>query len=324
MIKDTSKKVTLILIENLIWIIFAGIYILFAVVHPAFRNPNFFLRLVYFSVPLGFIILAEATCLLSGVFDLSVGQLTGLITMLSAVLIVNENLFQGIPGYLLILLPLVLGLGFGAINGLLVGRLKLNPFLATLGTYLVFFGAKLQATGASTVTGFPADYLIFGSENVPTILLFFVIFGVLFFILTKTRFGYHLYSVGGNPDASEMLGINRSRLYFLVYLISGILCGFAALTYTGFVGAASPTVASDTVFMAFAGAILAGVSISGGRGSIVNVIGGILLISTIEGGLTMLEVSVYERQILFGALVIIAIVVNKTREKLRDRILLPR
>jgi len=324
MMKDTSKRITLFFIENLIWLILAGIYVFFVVIHPAFRNIDFLFRLIFFSIPLGFIILAEATCLLAGVFDLSVGQLTGLVTMLSAVLIVNAGLSQSIPSLLLIPLPLILGLGFGVLNGFLVGKLKLNPFLATLGTYLVFYGAKLQATGASTVSRFPAAYLIFGRETIPTILLFILVFGMLYFILTKTRFGYHLYSVGGNPDASEMLGVNKSKIYFLVYAISGVLCGLAALTYTGFVGAASPTVASDTVFMAFAGAILAGVSINGGRGSIVNVIGGILLISTIEGGLTMLEVSVYFRQILFGALVIIAIIVNKTRERLRDRILLPR
>jgi ribose/xylose/arabinose/galactoside ABC-type transport system permease subunit len=324
MIRDTSKRVTLFFIDNLIWIILAGIYFLFVALNPGFQSLNFFYRLVYFSIPLGFIVLAEAICLLAGVFDLSVGQLTGLVTMASAVLIVKTSLFQGVPDFLLVLIPLIMGLGLGAFNGFLVGKLKLNPFLATLGTYLVFYGAKLQATGASTVYGFPDVYLIFGGEAIPTILVFFLIFGVLYFLLTKTRFGYHVYSVGSNPEASEMLGVRKSKIYFLVYLISGILCGFAALAYTGFVGAASPTVASDTVFMAFAGAILAGVSINGGRGSIVNVIGGILLISTIEGGLTMLDVSVYYRQVLFGTLVIVAIVINKARERLRDRLLLPR
>ena len=78
------------------------------------------------------------------------------------------------------------------------------------------------------------------------------------------------------------------------------------------------------VFMAFAAAILAGISIKGGRGSIVNVIGGILLLSVIEGGLTMVQMSVFMRQVIFGALVIVAIIVNRAREKLRDRILLPR
>ncbi|MCW4017929.1 MAG: ABC transporter permease [Candidatus Bathyarchaeota archaeon] len=323
MSKLTRNRISLLLIDNLIWIILAGIYLSFAVILPSFRNPIFLFKIIYFSIPLGFIILAEATCLIAGVFDISVGQLTGLVTMLSAVLIVDTGYFAGVPSFLLVLLPLALGLGFGALNGFLVGKLKLNPFLATLGTYLIFYGAKLQTTGASTVAGLPEAYLL-GGDSTSTILLFLAVFVVLYFIITRTRFGHHVYSIGGNSNTSEMLGVNKSKIYFLVYLISGILCGFAALTYTGFVSAASPTVASDTVFMAFAGAILAGVSINGGRGSMFNVVGGILLITVIAAGLTMLSVSVYWRQVLFGVLVIVAIIVNKSREKLRDRILLPR
>lgn len=324
MSRNMRDKITLLFIENLIWPILIGIYVFFAIVNPAFRSPSFLYQLVYFSVPIGFVILAEAVCLLAGVFDLSVGQLTGLTTMLSADMIVGMNLFHGYQGYLLVLLPLVISLCLGFLNSILVGKLKLNPFLATLGTYLVFYGAKLQTTGAATVSGLPGSYLIFGAQIVPTILLFFIVSVVLYFVLNKTRFGLHVYSTGSNSETSEMLGINKGNIYVLVYLISGLLCGFAALAYTGFVGAASPTVASDTVFMAFAGAILAGISINGGRGSILNVIGGVLLIGTIEGGLTMLQMSVYMRQVFFGALVIVAILVNRAREKLRDRILLPR
>ena len=324
MVNNVRERITLFLIENLIWVILAGIYVSFAVIHPAFWTPEFFLRLIYFSVPLGFIVLAQATCLLAGLFDISVGQMTGLTTMLSAKLILETGFFQEAPGYLLIFLPLIIGSGCGMLNGFLVGKIGLNPFLATLGTYLVFYGAKLETTGATTIFGLPKSYMIFGGEVMPTILLFFIITGVLYIVLTKTRFGYHVYSLGSNPEVSEMLGVNKSKIYFFVYVISGLLCGFAALTYTGFVAVASPTVASGAVFMTFAGAVLAGVSIRGGRGSTFNVIGGILLITVIEGGLTMLEMSVYMRQIFFGGLVIVAILVNRTRERLRDKILLPR
>jgi ribose/xylose/arabinose/galactoside ABC-type transport system permease subunit len=323
MSKFNKKKLPLLLIDNMIWLILAGIYIIFALMLPAFWSPSFLFKLVYFSIPLGFIILAVATCLIAGVFDISVGQLTGFVAVLSATLIV-DGCFSGLPTPLLILLPILLGLGCGALNGFLVGKLKLNPFLATLGTYLVFYGAKLQISGASTVSGLPDAYLLLGGESIPTILLFAGVFAMLFLVLKKTRFGHHVYSIGGNAEASEMLGINKTRVIFIVYIISGILCGFAALTYTGFVSAASPTVASDTVFMAFAGAILAGVSINGGRGSLLNVLGGILLITVIEAGLTMMSVSVYTRQILFGVLVIVAIILNRSTARLKDKILLPK
>jgi ribose/xylose/arabinose/galactoside ABC-type transport system permease subunit len=320
----TRERISLFLIENSIWVILSVIYVSFAVIQPAFRSPSFFFTLFYFSVPIGFIILAEAVCLITGVFDISVGQMTGFITMLSAKIILSLDFFQVIPGYLLVFLPLLFGIALGMLNGFLVGKIKLNPFLATLGMFLVFLGAKLETSGATTLFGLPEGYLIFGGEIIPTLILFVIVVIFLYILLTKTSFGCHIYGLGGNAEASEMLGVNKAKIYFLVYTISGLLCGFAALTYTGFVSAASPTVASDTVFMAFAGAILAGVSIHGGRGSIVNVIGGILLISIIEGGLTMVQMSVYTRQIIFGALVIVAIIVNRTRERLRDRILLPR
>jgi ribose/xylose/arabinose/galactoside ABC-type transport system permease subunit len=180
--KFSKKKISLLLLDNMIWLILAGIYLVFALMLPAFWSPSFFFKLIYFSVPLGFIILAVATCLIAGVFDISVGQLTGFVAVLSATLIV-DGYFSGLPTPLLILLPLLLGLGCGALNGFLVGKLKLNPFLATLGTYLVFYGAKLQISGASTISGLPEVYLLFGGESIPTILLFAGVFAVLLFIL---------------------------------------------------------------------------------------------------------------------------------------------
>lgn len=319
MVKNIRKKITLFFVSNLIWVILIATYLSFSILHRAFFNLGFIERLIYFSIPLGFIVLAETVCLMTGVFDISVGQMTGLITMLSALLILNN--LQGVPGLLLVFLPLIVGAACGMINGFLVGIIKLNPFLATLGTYLVFMGAKLEVSGASTLFGLPESYIFIGSNIYATIALFSAVFLVLYYVINKTTFGHHVYAIGGNPAVSQMLGINKNRIYFLMFMLSGILCGFAALVYTGLVHAASPTVASNALFMALAGAVLAGVSLSGGRGSLLNVLGGILFIQVVEAGLTMLAVSVFMRQIFFGLLVIFAIIVNRSREKLRDKLL---
>lgn len=320
MVDVSRKRIMLVLIDNLVWVLVIGFYIIFGFLHPTMFNVSHLEFIIYSSVPVGFIILAEAIVLLSGNFDLSVGQITGFTAMVSGFLIIRCGLSA--PVYVLILLPILVGLACGALNGFLVGKVGLNPFLATLGTYMIFFGGTLEVS-STTIYGFPESYLIFGYEPIPTIFLLIITIIILHLVLSKTRFGISFYATGSDARSSRMLGINTGNMYFYAYLIAGALCGVAGLIYTGYLTAVPPSTADGTVFMAFAGAVLGGISLRGGRGSITNVLGGILLISIFESGLTMLAISTFMRRIFFGVLVVVAILINKYREKIKDRILLP-
>jgi len=121
-----------------------------------------------------------------------------------------------------------------------------------------------------------------------------------------------------------MLGINKGIMYFFAYLIAGFFCGMSALFYTGFLFAIDPYTATDALFPAFAAAVIGGISLKGGRGSVINIFAGLILLAVIEAGLSMFAVSPFLREIVFGCLVIGAIVINRLRDSVRDRILRPR
>lgn len=316
-----SDQIKLFFIDHLIWIITIGTFLSFGLlIGPKFFSISNIRFIVYSSSTLGFIVLAEGLCLLSGNFDLSVGQLTGFTAMFTAMLVTEW--VPGIPWYLGVLSILAFGGAMGAINGFFVGKLEINPFLFTLGTYMMFRGLTLVISTNPISRGFPAGYLeIGGGEHIILFLIGAVV--LLHFLLNNTRLGSNIFAVGSKKETAEMLGISGGNVIFKVYVISGLLCGFAGLMYTGFVSSATPGLANNTLFMAFAGAVIGGIRLSGGRGSMVGALGGTLLLGVISAGLTFLHVPPTQVRVFYGAVIVIAILVNRMRTGIRDRILMP-
>ena len=320
----TRDKVMLFFVEKIAWFLAILFYVIFAVLKPTgmLRWDTLFF-IIYAAVPLGFIVLAVSICLISGNFDLSVGMMTGFIGMVAGMIMVRW-LPDTIPAPLTILLPLIIGLGCGALNGSLVGFLRLNPFLATLGTSMVFLGGKLLINPDSIYgTDLPRIYTMIGNNEVISLSVFVATLIVLWFVLHSTRFGAHLYAMGAGPKTASMLGINKGRMCFFAYLIAGFFCGMSALSYTGFLLAVDPYTGSTDLFPAFAAAVIGGISLKGGRGSVVNAVAGLILLGIIGSGLSMFAVTPYLRQFVFGCLVIAAIMINKLRDSVRDIILRP-
>ena len=320
----TRDKVMLFFVEKIAWFLAILFYVIFAVLKPTgMLRWDMLVFIIYSAVPLGFIVLAESICLISGNFDLSVGMMTGFIGMVAGVIMISW-LPDTIPAPLTILLPLILGLGCGALNGSLVGFLGLNPFLATLGTSMVFFGGNLLIHPYPIYgTDLPKIYTMIGNNEVISLSVFVATLIVLWFVLRSIRFGAHLYALGAGPKTASMLGINKSRMYFFVYLIAGFFCGMSALFYTGFLLAIDPYAGSTDLLPAFAAAVIGGISLKGGRGSVVNAVAGLILLGIIGSGLSMFAVTPYLRQFAYGCLVIAAIIINKLRDSVRDRILRP-
>jgi len=146
----------------------------------------------------------------------------------------------------------------------------------------------------------------------------------LYFILDHTRFGSHIRAIGGNSDAANMLGINVGNTHFWIFTIAGALAGVAGLLYTGYLKCIPSTIAEGDIFLAFAGAIIGGVSLRGGRGSAIGALGGVLLMGVINAGCTMTAMEPALRGVLNGFILLTAILINKTRANLRDRILMPK
>lgn len=323
---STSKNIQVGILDNLIWVIIVVLFIIFSATIPNFFTPVDVRFMFYDASAIGMLVFAEALVLISGNMDLSVARNAGLTAMFIGMLL--HSWLPGLPGWLgIILMPLFGGL-LGAFNGILVGRIKINPFLATLATFLIYNwltfvinrGAIINLSPALV---YPGGGNIFGLHF--AIVVLFVVCGVLYFLLEHTRFGNYVRAIGGNSEAAGMLGISLPWMNFWVFTIAGVLAGTAGLLYTGYLESIPSTIASgDAIFLAFAGAIIGGVSLWGGEGSMIGAFVGVLLLGIIDTGTTMTSVDPAVRGVINGVILLLAILINKSRVDLRDRILMPK
>lgn len=304
------------ILNNFAWVLVILFYAVFAILRPAaIFNIRIVIFLFYVMTINGLLVLAQSIALISGNFDISIDRITAFVAITVAKLLVTFN----INPYLGILLAVMFGILCGAFNGFLVGILRFNPFVSTLATSMVFSGLLLVVSSTS-IWHLPRAYLYVGQNMGVAILVFFLILIFFWFFFRYTKFGRHIYAVGGNPSAAPMLGINTRIILFLTYCIIGGVCGIAALFYTGFNGSAPTNMATGALFPAFAGAVLGGISLRGGRGSVVNAFAGALLIGIINAGLAMFAVAEPIRVLTTGLMVIIAIVIGSFRETLREKV----
>jgi ribose/xylose/arabinose/galactoside ABC-type transport system permease subunit len=318
--KVTSSKIAITVLDQIAWILVVAFYAAFAIIMPhAMLKISIVTFMVYAAAPLGFLVLAETLVLITGNMDLSIDNNAGFAAMASGVIIMNT---PGIPWYLAVFLPPLFGMAVGAFNGFIVGYMRMNPFLVTLGSTEILAGARLIIY-PGTIPGslIPAGYMMWGGDPMLAIATFIVILVCFWFFLKYTRVGNHLYAVGGSSEAAMMMGINLKRSYLVVFMLSGMLAGIAGLFFSGFINSVSRNLANWTLFPAFSGAVIGGVAMQGGRGSPINAFAGTVFIGIVEGGLTMFAMPTETRVMVYGLLVIVAIFINKSRDIARDRIL---
>lgn len=309
-------RIVLFILDNIAWFLVILFYAFFAILKPyAMLNIDIIVFIFYTMTTVGLLVLAESIALLSGNFDISIDRMTGFVAIFAAKLITKYS----INPYVGLLLPVILGGFCGSFNGLLVGILGLNPFISTLSSSIIFAGLLLIVSPQS-VWNIPAPYLFVGRNMGASISLFFCILIFFWFFLKYSRLGRRIYASGGNPSASAMLGIDVGKTYFITYCIVGMICGIAAIIYTGFSGAAPINMAYGALFPAFAGAVLGGISLRGGRGSVLNAFAGGLLIAVINAGLAMFAIPEAIRMVITGVLVVTAILIGNFREIIRGRV----
>jgi ribose/xylose/arabinose/galactoside ABC-type transport system permease subunit len=320
-----SEKIKLGLVEHLIWLIILGVFIVFSLTIPHFFTIRNILFILYAASPLGFLVFGEAIALLSGNMDLSLSENAGLTAMLVGVILVDWA--PWLPGWVGIILMVLVGALLGAVNGFFVGKMKINPFLITLSTFIMFNWSTYYLR-RGVIVKVPAALLVLGGGKTGGIFnSIFVLVGmvfILYILLEHTRFGSHIKAIGGNSEASGMLGISVENTNFWIFTISGALAGISGLLYVGYLKCIPSTIADGAIFLAFAGAIMGGVSLQGGRGSIIGALGGLILMGIIDAGCTMTAMEPALRGVLNGFILLIAILINRARGSLRDRILMPK
>jgi ribose/xylose/arabinose/galactoside ABC-type transport system permease subunit len=239
-----------------------------------FRNLRSFELVLYASVPLGLLVLAESICLLSGHFDLSIGAIAGFSAVFTGMLIGECTQCWAVVGdpYLAMGIILVVGGFIGFINGVMIAKLNVNPFLQTLAFLIIFTGAKTALT-TQPVRALPEEYLFLGRNSLYAIGLMIAVFLLFAFIMRYTNFGQSVYAVGSSETSARAVGVNTDRIIIAVYVISGVLAALAGLMLTGYSTIVPPDIAENMVFPAFAAAVIGGVRLFGGRGRISGALG---------------------------------------------------
>jgi ribose transport system permease protein len=254
--------------------------------------------------------------ILLGGIDLSAGSVLALSSVIIATL-----LSSGTPAVVATLAGLVAGGLMGLANGIIISKGKVAPFIATLGSMTVLRGLALVVSNGSPISSFNSDFfsLLGGgyvARLVPIpVVLMLVMFGVFWVLLRKTVFGRHIYATGGNAESAKLSGVKVDRIQLWVYTIAGVMSALAGVVLTSRLNSAQPTAGTGYELDAIAAVVLGGTSLTGGRGWIFGTLVGALLIGVLNNGLNLLDVSSFYQQVIKGAVILLAVLIDRANKK---------
>jgi fructose transport system permease protein len=287
----------------------------FSLIAPRFLGIGALSTILKQVTVTGFVALAQTLIILTAGIDLSVGA----ILVLSSLVMGNLAVFSGVPVFFAILIGLAAGGVMGLINGLLVTKMRLPPFIVTLGTLSIFEAIKLWYSQSESIRNVDieaqAPFLLwfgqgynFGGASISyggiTLIL---LAAVLWYVLNHTAWGRHVHAIGDDPDAAMLSGIKVDRVLISVYTVAGLICGFAAWIAIGRVGSISPIAFSDVNLASITAVVIGGTSLFGGRGSIIGSVLGAMIVGVFITGLSLAGVDDYWQKFAAGCLVIIAV-----------------
>lgn len=262
---------------------------------------------------LGILTLAMALPMLTGGINLSIIASMNACSLIIAYFITQ---YTGISWlFISIILSLLCALAIGLLNGTLIAVIRVSPILATLGTMTLLNGINILVTNGSTIANFPESILNINASailGIPTpILLFLLLAGLVWFFLEKTSMGKAVYFIGNNEKATYYSGINTKKVLIWVYIISSILCIFAAILMMSKLNSAKASYGDSYLLISILASVLGGINPDGGKGKLVGIMLALVLLQVIESGLNMLSVSSYITMILWGSLLLVFIFLQK-------------
>ncbi|AXF02644.1 ABC transporter permease [Paraburkholderia hospita] len=254
--------------------------------------------------------------ILLGGIDLSAGSVLALSSVIIASLLTS-----GMPAGLATLAGLVAGGLMGLVNGLVISKGKVAPFIATLGSMTVLRGLALVLSNGSPLSSFNSDFFsLLGGGYIARIVpipvvLMLVMFAIFWVLLRKTVFGRHIYATGGNAESAKLSGVKVDRIQLYVYTISGVMAALAGVVLTSRLNSAQPTAGTGYELDAIAAVVLGGTSLTGGRGWIFGTLVGALLIGVLNNGLNLLDVSSFYQQVIKGGVILLAVLIDRGNKK---------
>jgi inositol transport system permease protein len=309
-----------------IFLIFAAMVVGASILSPAFLSSTNLINIVRQMSIVGLIALGVTGVIVSAGIDLSSGSVVGLTAVVAASLAQSpDNTAAFYPGLHLPLIVAVLaacavGALVGLINGSLVAKTRIPPFIATLGTYTAIRGLALLYTGGRPISDLTDAYDFIGQGvllGVPVPIVILVVMAVVTHILyAHTKFGKYIYAIGGNEQAARVSGIDASKYKMLIYVYASFLAGLAGLVVSARIGSGQPGLGVGYELDAIAAAVIGGTSLSaGGIGTVAGTIIGALIIGVLNNILDLMNVSAYFQQIIKGCIIVGAVILDQLKQR---------
>jgi ribose transport system permease protein len=288
--------------------------VIFSFLSSKFFTGSNWMNIFQQSAINGCIAIGMTMVIITGGIDLSVGSIIAFSAMIMA-----QMMDAGVPPVLAVILGMMMGAGAGALNGVLISYLKLQPFLVTMGTMSLFRGLTLIISDGLPVRSFSSPFVNFMSSfngifPIPIIILLaFAV--VIYLIIRYSRFGQHIFAIGGNEEATRLSGINTRAVKITTYALSGFSASLAGLIYLGRLAAADPQAGASYEMNAIAAAAIGGASLAGGKGSIIGTIIGVLILQALNNGLTLCNVQSFYQTFAIGLIIIVATIIDHYSSK---------
>ena len=302
-------------VPGALWIV-ALFLIIASTINPFFGTANNLREIVIQCAVLGILACGTSLLLIAGLIDFAIGAEVSLVTAVT-----GSMLMAGDPLALCLAAGVLTGVAAAGLQGVVVAVFKVTPFIVSLGASTAYLGlALLVSSGRPFSIGNNLENYGLGSTfSIPNVVITLIVVALLFIVLLRcTRFGRHIYSLGGSERASFLAGIRVQRLKLLAYVIAGVTVGIAGITLMARAGTGSPTIGTGYELQALAAAVIGGTSFSGGRGTVAGTLIGVVLLISIGSLLALMNVSGSVTNVVTGAIVVVAAIVDQVRSgKLR-------
>lgn len=310
-------------LDNLIWVILAIVVVYFSVMIPGFLSLPILTNVLLYSTFLAVMVIGETLCLLTGNFDLSVESTLAFAAMVGAMLMGLRPPALGLGLSPIIVVPAMILVGscIGLFNGFAVAKMRINPFVVTLATMIVLRALTVILTNSQAIIGLPNSYAWVATAMAGPVEMLVLLTAVLYLafhlLITRTVFGRKLFAVGGAREIAFAYGLKPDRVVILAYVMSGALAATAGWFLSARLDAALPDLAQGMTFDVMAAAVIGGVALNGGRGSLVGALGGVLLLGCIDTALTVALVPPSWFDAVRGGVIFLAVGLDTLKQRLR-------
>jgi inositol transport system permease protein len=297
---------------GMLFFVLLGLIILMGVLNPRFLTVTNAITVLRQACFLSLVAAGQMLVILTAGVDISLGAMIGLCSVVAAIVSKQLGIAAGW------ITPILLGGAIGLLNGFVVGRFRIDSFAVTLGTMGICNGLALIASKGLTIYNLPESYKVLAYANLGPIplpvLIAAVVLVLMYFILYRVRFGRYVYAVGGNREALRLAGVNVDTVLLWVFGGAGILTGISASMLSARINSGQPNLGGALMMESIAACVVGGVTFKGGVGNLSGMVIGVLFLSTLSNGFDLIGVSSFVKQVVVGAIIIVAVVLDKYRK----------